>query len=473
MQMKWTVLIRYEGPGSDCALQEIGRYERPADEATAADFGLARAEGQALLTSLQSVVTQKQVFAYDERRRHCRHCGRYRRIKDWRPRVVDTALGRVQLRVPRVLSCLCTPEPLDYNDDPIDLRYTECSIEALLPKRKTPELSYLCARQGATLPYRSAAMHVAELTGIPRLSHASVRRETIRSGEFVEDRLFAMGWFADGSRRRGAGLLRVALDGTVLRASTREDVSKFEVIAGRIEGDGGMSCRFACAKPSRLMARALVAAAMHQAGWARHSVVDVVNDGARGMRSLVTDVTPRVAPVVLDWFHIGMKLKAVLGPVSARCWVPRPDILVRCEKLARKVRDALWRGRGPQAIELLRTLKASLEQAAPSLDRFFSSCADTSACAAQRLLEFVSNNRKNLIDYAKARQQGRRISSASAESVMNHVINRRMSKKQQMRWSVMGAHFLLQARVEMLEGRLVDHFRARFPHFRSPELAAQ
>ena len=152
--------------------------------------------------------------------------------------------------------------------------------------------------------------------------------------------------------------------------------------------------------------------------------------------------------------------------------MPRPEILVRCEKLARRVRDALWRGRGPLAIELLRTLKASLEQALPNLDRFFSSCADTGARAAQRLLEFVSNNRKNLIDYAKARKQGRRISSASAESVMNHVVNRRMSKKQQMRWSMMGAHFMLQVRVEMLEGRLVDHFTARFPNFRSPELVA-
>lgn len=472
MQVKWTILIRSEGPGASDELQEIGRFERPADRATVADFGLSRAEGQTLLANLQQVVTQQQVYAYDARRRHCRYCGRYRRIKDWRPRVVDTALGRVHFRVPRVLSCLCTPEPLDDNDDPIDLRYSECPIESLLPRRTTPELSYLCARQGATLPYRSAALHVAEPTGIPRLSHASVRRETIRSGEFVEDRLFAMGWFADGSRRRGAGLLRVALDGTVLRSSTREDVSKFKVIAGRIEDDGGMSCRFACAKPSPLMARALVAAAMHQAGWARHSVVDVVNDGARGMRSLVTDVTPRVAPVVLDWFHIGMKLKALLGPISARCWVPRPEILVRCEKLARRVRDALWRGRGPLAIELLRTLKASLEQALPNLDRFFSSCADTGARAAQRLLEFVSNNRKNLIDYAKARKQGRRISSASAESVMNHVVNRRMSKKQQMRWSMMGAHFMLQVRVEMLEGRLVDHFTARFPNFRSPELVA-
>jgi hypothetical protein len=118
MQMKWTILIRYEGPGAHDELQEIGRFERPPDMATAADFGLSRAEGQTLLANLQGVLTQQQVYAYDERRRHCRHCGRYRRIKDWRPRVVDTALGRVQLRVPRVLSCVCTPEPLDDNDGP-------------------------------------------------------------------------------------------------------------------------------------------------------------------------------------------------------------------------------------------------------------------------------------------------------------------------------------------------------------------
>ena len=171
MQMKWTILIRYEGPGAHDELQEIGRFERPPDRATAADFGLSRAEGQTLLANLRGVLTQQQVYAYDERRRHCRHCGRYRRIKDWRPRVVDTALGRVQLRVPRVLSCLCTPEPLDDNDDPIDLRYSECPIESLLPKRKTPELTYLCARQGATLPYRPAALHVQQLNHGARSNH--------------------------------------------------------------------------------------------------------------------------------------------------------------------------------------------------------------------------------------------------------------------------------------------------------------
>ena len=69
MQMKWTILIRCEGQGSDREQQEVGRYERPVDKATSADFGLARAEGQALLTSVQRDVTQQQVYTYDERRR--------------------------------------------------------------------------------------------------------------------------------------------------------------------------------------------------------------------------------------------------------------------------------------------------------------------------------------------------------------------------------------------------------------------
>ena len=53
---------------------------------------------------------------------------------------------------------------------------------------------------------------------------------------------------------------------------------------------------------------------------------------------------------------------------------------------------------------------------------------------------------------------------------MNHLINRRLSKPQQMRWSMEGAHYLLQTRVELLDGRLESCFMKRFPHFRSPEV---
>jgi hypothetical protein len=87
-------------------------------------------------------------------------------------------------------------------------------------------------------------------------------------------------------------------------------------------------------------------------------------------------------------------------------------------------------------------------------------------------MEFVQHNASILVDHARARKQGRRISTAPAESIMNHLINRRMSKRQQMRWSAKGDHLMLQTRVELLDGRLPGHFKWRHRHFRSPELAA-
>jgi hypothetical protein len=103
---------------------------------------------------------------------------------------------------------------------------------------------------------------------------------------------------------------------------------------------------------------------------------------------------------------------------------------------------------------MVRTLIASLREEIELLPRFYVSCAMTALGAATSLLTFLANNRRDLIDYQRARIAGRRISSAPAESVINHVVNRHLSKRQQMRWSTKGAHGLLQTRVELLDGRL-------------------
>jgi hypothetical protein len=168
-----------------------------------------------------------------------------------------------------------------------------------------------------------------------------------------------------------------------------------------------------------------------------------------------------------------MKLHAVRSALSAYTFPldQQPVVMRRCLRLINRVRDKLWRGRGEAAIEILRTLIASLNLEVGSLPQFYSLGASTASNAAGRLLTFLVNNRSDLIDYQKARMNGRRVSSASAESVMNHLINRRLTKRQQMRWSLRGAHYLLQTRVELLDGRLETCFAKRFPHFRSPEVA--
>jgi hypothetical protein len=357
---------------------------------------------------------------------------------------------------------------LDDNDDSTDLRFPECSVESLLPARRTPEVTYLRAKHGASVSYREAARHVADLTGLPALSHTTVRKDTVECGEYVETEQFRIGWLAGGRKRSGANHLRVAIDGTVLTALPLEEVRKFEVIAGRVERDGKVARRFVSALQRPSLIRILVAGALDQSGCVSSTMVDVVTDGARRMRSLITSVVPRVTPRLLDWFHISMKLHAVKSAVCAYNYFRRPVIKQRMEGLLRKVCDALWRGRGPTAIEMLRTLTASLEVAAPSLPFFYRCCASTAYHAAIRLRSFLENNQRDLLDYQQARTEGSRVSSASAESVMNHLVNRRLSKQQQMRWSMKGAHYLLQTRIELLDGRLERCFLKRFPNFRSP-----
>jgi hypothetical protein len=179
--------------------------------------------------------------------------------------------------------------------------------------------------------------------GLQTLSNATVRKETISCGQHIEDTQFHTGWCSGAPKRRRARHLRVAIDGTVLTATPFEDVSKFEVIAGRVERDGYMGRRFACALQRPTLTRVLVAAALDQCGWEHSTLVDVVTDGARGMRKLVTSVAPRVASKVLDWFHLSMKLRAVKVPLCAVGYGPdgRPRLMACCERLWVKVRNAL------------------------------------------------------------------------------------------------------------------------------------
>jgi hypothetical protein len=47
------------------------------------------------------------------------------------------------------------------------------------------------------------------------------------------------------------------------------------------------------------------------------------------------------------------------------------------------------------------------------------------------------------------------------------VVSRRFVKKQQMGWTLRGAHLLLQTRTKVLNDELEDVFRRRYPQFRA------
>lgn len=65
------------------------------------------------------------------------------------------------------------------------------------------------------------------------------------------------------------------------------------------------------------------------------------------------------------------------------------------------------------------------------------------------------------------------ISTSFVESAVNQLIDKRMSKSQQMRWSHKGAHLLLQVRAEVVDGRLAVAFKQWYPGFQLNEKVAE
>ena len=67
-----------------------------------------------------------------------------------------------------------------------------------------------------------------------------------------------------------------------------------------------------------------------------------------------------------------------------------------------------------------------------------------------------------LVNYAERHRVGLRVGTAITEGTANVLVNRRMNKSQQMRWSRRGADLLLQVRCAVYNGTLGSGFGQRF-----------
>ncbi len=75
------------------------------------------------------------------------------------------------------------------------------------------------------------------------------------------------------------------------------------------------------------------------------------------------------------------------------------------------------------------------------------------AARCTELRAYIETNEGALIDYGERYRVGKPISISRAEGTVNNLVNARMNKQRQMRWSPRGAHRVLQARVAVLDGR--------------------
>jgi hypothetical protein len=74
-------------------------------------------------------------------------------------------------------------------------------------------------------------------------------------------------------------------------------------------------------------------------------------------------------------------------------------------------------------------------------------------------IRYLELNANSIPNYGSSFRSGSRISTGFAESAVNEIIAKRMSKKQQMRWSRHTAQRFLDVRIHVLNGTLEEAFR--------------
>jgi hypothetical protein len=446
----WTVRLEAtDAEGRVVETSEIVSISRDLKKPTGADFGLKLSEGKAVLERLQTRITQRQVNDASARSRCCVACGSRRPIHDYQTRTTQTLFGKTVVRLPRFRRCKCQSGRPNFS--------IRCALDHLLPGRTTPELDNVLAELGARHSFREAARILSLFLPASGTSNHTAVRSRLGS---VADQIEVRGSKAPYRMSRATkGPVSVFIDGTYVRAVPGFQTRHFEVVMGRLEASGRRPSHFATMPNAKTARHQTISACLRTQGWLPGREIVVFSDGDPSLADAVRHAANSDALHILDWFHVSMRVQHLRQ--CCRSLVKADEAgQFEFQFAARdldQMRAKLWCGKVTTARWLLCAAAGELRR----VDRKRHSRRVNAKInrLAQMIIEFdryLEINQSSMPNYAKRSLQGLPVSSSRAESSANALVNRRMNKRRQMRWSPQGAQRVLLTRVAVLDGRLQD-----------------
>jgi hypothetical protein len=473
MRMKVQVII--ESDSNREVVQEIATLNRGPLQPE--ELGLTLAEAKDLLQELQQTMVIQQVEEFAEQSRCCVNCGKPRSRKGNHEIVYRTLFGKLKLESPRHYECRCE----ERNKGSVS------PLAKLLRERTSPELIYLETKFASLMSYGLTVDLLAEVlplgnqintTGVHRRLQQIAGRIEKELGE--EQPHFIEGCGRDWDQLPPPGPpLTVGLDGGYVHAADQKSRTEgwFEVIVGKSMPEEREAKCLAFVnnydtKPKRRLFELLKSQGMQP-----NQLVTFLSDGGETVRNLPQYLNPE-SEHYLDWFHITMRI-TVMGQMvkGVASEINRPQELeenedanvdtAAIEKNLERVKWFLWHGNVYRALEVIEDLECRLESLEESSEK------------QRKLLKtvrefgnYITANRSFIPNYGDRYRHGETISTAFVESTVNYVVSKRMVKKQQMRWTERGAHFLLQVRIQVLNEDLRKTFCRWYPGMQLPSSEA-
>jgi hypothetical protein len=364
-------------------------------------------------------------------------------VKDYRDHSVATLFGQVTIRLPRFLCALCGR--------------IETGINWPSHCRSTPELDRLRAHLSALMSYPVAAELLEHMFPVATgTDPETLRRHTLKIGETLVDRLAAGPGTAPSA-------ITVTLDSTFIR-SCEIGERHLKVRVGNVETKSGRRQVFGAVARAGTDIAGLIGKNLDAVGWTGDTVLTAFTDGCPGLRHILAGAGV-TEPPMLDWFHIGMRLQhlhqiadglAAGDPVHAAA---KTTIVTEVDRLHWRI----WNGKAKNARKSVDRIRRVMHHFRGEPNTQKSIAPSRKRWTASRELDCYSTGQSAwLVNYAQRHCAGLRVGTSITEGTANFLVNRRMNKRQQMRWSRRGANLLLQVRSAVYNGTLASEFGQRF-----------
>jgi hypothetical protein len=451
-RMEWTLRLVGTGIDGQSRSFEVMAISRSDGLGEIANLGLTLAEGNLLLAQVQQQVVAEQANTHATFRPDCRACGGTCQVKDWQPHRIATLFGAVRLKLPRFrcAGCGCGETGIGWP--------SHC--------RSTPELDQLQARLSALMPFRVAADVLQHLLPIDAgTSPETMRSHTLQVGRQLAD-------VAAEKPPIAAAAITISLDSTFVR-SCEDSERHLEVRVGNIETDNGGRQVFGAVARTETDITALIQRALETTGRTDTTEVTAFTDGCPGLRTVLANAGV-TKPPILDWFHIAMRLQHT-KLAAANLSTDDPDRVAAKAVVVDEVERLHWRIWNGKAKNAQRSI-TRIRKVMPVFKGEHSQGAKGVASrklwhALHAIDKYLRGQAGWLVNYAKRHRAGLRVGTSITEGTANFLVNRRMNKSQQMRWSRTGADLLLQVRCAVYNGTLGAGFGHRFDRIANADLA--
>jgi hypothetical protein len=318
-------------------------------------------------------------------------------------------------------------------------------------------LDRLRAHFSALMPFRVAADVLRYLLPADLgMSPETLRAHTLKIGEQLCD-------MPTNKPVAAATSVTVTTDPTLIR-SCEEGNRHLEVRVGNVEtSDSGRQVFGGVARSDTDIA-VQIRRSLEAVGRTAATRVTAFTDGCPGLRSILADAGVTTRPIA-DWFHIAMRLQhAKLAASGLLTDEPgrtqaKATIVTEVERLHWRI----WNGKAKNAQKTFDRIRKVMHLYKGERGHRTRGAASRKLWhALHEIDQYLRSQSARLVNYAARYRAGMRVGTAVTESTANFLVNRRMNKSQQMRWSRRGADLVLQVRCAVYNGTLGFGFGQRF-----------